>query len=83
MKLALLREAFRMARPSRFFLIAVGTAAMLWLVASGIGVSSAVLQRSVIVFGFAGVVAASAVEALLVRRQPPKPTAMKTGSDKP
>jgi hypothetical protein len=53
----------------RFLFVAVGTAAALWLAATAIGVSSAVLSRSAIVLGLAGVIVAGGVEALLKRRR--------------
>jgi hypothetical protein len=64
-----------MAGPSRFLLVAVGSAAALWLVAAAIGVSADVLQRDAIVLGFAGVAAASLVEMVLKRRRPSEPAA--------
>ena len=64
-----------MAGPSRFLIVAVVAAVALWLAASAIGVSSAMLQSSSIVLGFAGILVASAVELVLKRREPAKPSA--------
>jgi hypothetical protein len=64
-----------MAGPSRFLIVAVATAAGLWLAASAIGVSSAMLQSASVVLGFAGILVASIVEFVLKRREPAKPAA--------
>jgi hypothetical protein len=67
-----------MAGPSRFLIVAVVTAVALWLAASAIGVSSAMLQSASIVLGFAGILVASAVELVLKRREPAKPATQAT-----
>ena len=64
-----------MAGPSRFLIVAVATAASLWLACNAIGVRPAILQSAAPVFGFAGIMVASALEFFLKRREPAKPAA--------